>query len=200
MKRKHQSCSGNERRSNLGVRGVDGEEVGIGTPLVMYWGRCRKLIFGRPLLGIVRWMRVLQGRYATHWLLQQLNMTIFVLTPLFIFIYHVCLRMIARRVRVHDRPLCMRRVFDFLDWSVGGFCCSQSLSHILKHQLDTTAQQLKGQNKYDVDVSLTEHCRVTDMCRGVSDHLAERSRKSKHRFDKLQRACHYLFASEWKIA
>lgn len=120
--------------------------------------------------------------------------------PLFIFIYHVCLRMIARRVRVHDRPLCMRRVFDFLDWSVGGFCCSQSLSHILKHQLDTTAQQLKGQNKYDVDVSLTEHCRVTDMCRGVSDHLAERSRKSKHRFDKLQRACHYLFASEWKIA
>lgn len=60
-------------------------------------------------------------------------------------------------------------------------------------------KKCQGQNKYDVDVSLTEHCRVTDMCRGVSDHLAERSRKSKHRFDKLQRACHYLFASEWKI-
>lgn len=113
------------------------------------------------------------------------------------------------------------RPFYFLDWSVGALLFSKLVTYFKAsnwHDGAPTALRVtrgfikaciwnsrkmlsrsKQIGKKNGNTRLTEHYKVTDMCQGVSDHLSERSRMSKRRFDELQRTCRDLFASQWNI-
>lgn len=109
-------------------------------------------------------------------------------------------------------------VFYFLDWSVGALLFSELVTYFkasnwhdsvptalrvtrgfIKACIWNSRKTLSRSRQIKQGCSLLEYYKVTDVCRGISDHLAERSHKSKHRFDELQRTCHYLFASQWNI-
>lgn len=156
MKRKHQSCRGNEHRSNLGVREVDGGGGGNVNPLwlqYVLWEMKKTNIWPaavgyRPLNGCAagKEHRTLAISAVSH----PAKCDDLCLTPHPSLFYISC-AWLRDRVRVGfllvraclscSTRACVCVCFILLI-EVWGLCCSQSSSHILKHQIDTTAHRL----------------------------------------------------------
>lgn len=145
MKRKHQSHRGNEHRSNLGLKGGRQAGGGRGHPSChVLWEMnktniCPSAVGHRPLNGCTagREHCTLASSAMSH--PAKCSNRSLTARPYLSFMYPVRLRMIARLSAC--LCVCVRaRVIRLIE--VWGLCCSQSLSHISKHQIDTTARQL----------------------------------------------------------
>lgn len=134
------------------MREVDGEEAQVGTPSSYVLREMEKTniwpsaVGCRPLNDCAagRQNRTLAIAAVSH----QAKCDNLRVTPrLRLFLYILCIDARDRASRTCTRmcvslPFCMRVCVLFSLIEVWGLCCSQSLSHILKHQVDTTARQL----------------------------------------------------------
>lgn len=134
MKRKHQSCRGNEHRSNLGVREVDGEEGGVGTPSSYVLREMEKTniwpsaVERRPLneCAAGRQNRTLAIAAVSH----QAKCDNLCVTPhLCLFLYILCIDGGSRETACVCFCLSVCMCFIFLDWSAGALLFSKLVTY-----------------------------------------------------------------------